>query len=95
MRQGRGKPYRFRAERPALTPQGTYIYLSFGMKDEALANIEAGIEKGLLNGMYHYSYPSLIRNPLYEDLRGDPRFQAIVKRQKELYDKELKAFEKL
>jgi tetratricopeptide (TPR) repeat protein len=95
LREGRGKPYRFRAERPALTPQGTYIYLSFGMKDEALANIEAGIEKGLLNGMYHYSYPSLIRNPLYEDLRGDPRFQAIVKRQKELYDKELKAFKKL
>jgi non-specific serine/threonine protein kinase len=95
LREGRGKPYSFRAERPVLTPQLTYIYLSFGMKDEALANIEAGIEKGFSNGMYYYSYPSLVRNPLYEDLRGDPRFQAIIKRQKELYDKELKAFEKL
>ena len=95
LREGRGKPHSFRTERPALTPQGTYVYLSLGMKDEALANIEAGIEKGFWNGMYHYSYPSLIKNPWYKVLRGDPRFQAIVKRQKELYDKELKAFEKL
>ena len=95
LREGRGKPHAFCAERPALTPQGTYLYLSFGMKDEALANIRAGIERGFWNGMYIYSYPSLVRNPWYKVLRGDPRFQALLKTQKELYDKELKAFEKL
>jgi tetratricopeptide (TPR) repeat protein len=95
LRDGRGKPHRFEAGEPAMTPQGTYIYLSFDMRDEALANIRTGIEKGFAGGMYLYSYPSLIRNPRYEDLRADPRFQEILKRQKELYDKELKAFEKL
>jgi tetratricopeptide (TPR) repeat protein len=92
---GRNKPHSFGGERPALSPQGTYVYLLFGMKDEALANINEGVERGFYDGMYLYSYPSLVKNPRYQDLRGDPRFEAILKRQKELYDKELKIFEKL
>jgi serine/threonine-protein kinase len=95
LRDGRGKPHAFGEEGPGITPQGTYVYLSFDMKDEAVANIRAGIERGFAGGMYLYSYPSLIKNPWYKALSADPRFQEILKRQKELYDKELKAFEKL
>jgi hypothetical protein len=45
--------------------------------------------------MYLYSYPSLVKNPWYETLRGDPRFREILRRQKERYDKALRPFEKL
>jgi eukaryotic-like serine/threonine-protein kinase len=95
LRNGRGRPHVFQAERPGVAPQGTYIYLSFGMKEEALSNIQAGSERGFSDGMYLYSYPSLVKNPWYKSLRGDPRFETILKRQKELYDKELRPFEKL
>jgi tetratricopeptide (TPR) repeat protein len=95
LRAGGGKPHAFLTDKPAISPQGTYILLSFGMNDAALANIQAGIENGFAGGMYFYSYPSLVANPWYKAIRGDPRFQEILKRQKELYEKELKAFEKL
>ena len=95
LRQGRGKPYDFTADRPSITPQGTYLYLSFAMKEEALANINRGIDAGFWNGMYLYSYPSLAKNPRYKVLRDNPQFQEILRRQKEQYDKALKPFEKL
>jgi tetratricopeptide (TPR) repeat protein len=95
LRRGRGRPYAFVTHRPAETPQGTYIYLMFDMKDEALANIRAGIDRGFWNGMYHYSYPSLAGNPRYRALRPDPRFQEILRGQKARYEREIKAFEKL
>jgi protein kinase/serine/threonine-protein kinase len=95
LRAGRGKPYAFVNETPGVAPQGTYLYLSFAMKDEALANIQKGIDLGFYNGMYLYPYPSLAENPWYGDLRRDPRFGDLVKRQKELYDRGLKAFKKL
>jgi tetratricopeptide (TPR) repeat protein/predicted Ser/Thr protein kinase len=95
LRQGRGKRYDFIAGGPSLTPQGTYLYISFAMIDEALGNIKKGIDAGFWNGMYLYSYPSLVKNPRYKALRADPRFQEILKRQKELYEKAFKPFEKL
>ena len=85
----------FRDERPSHNPQGTYAYLLLDMKDEAIANIEAGIKLGFSDGMYLYSYPSLIGNPWYKALRDDARFQTILKKQKEFYVKELKPLEKL
>ncbi|MDW7761904.1 MAG: protein kinase [Acidobacteriota bacterium] len=79
-----------------LSPEGTCFYLILGMKDEALLNIEKGIETGFAErGMYLYPYPSLSRNPNFKPLRGDPRFQSILKNQKEFYLKELKKFKKL
>jgi tetratricopeptide (TPR) repeat protein len=95
LRHGRGRPHAFVSDSPSLSPQGTYLYLAFAMKDRAIANIQRGIEAGFVGGMYHYSYPSLFKNPQYKALRGDPRFQEILKRQKEAYIRELKAFEKL
>jgi tetratricopeptide (TPR) repeat protein/predicted Ser/Thr protein kinase len=77
-----------------LSIQGTCFYLLLGMKDEAIANIEAGIEKGFAtSGAYLYSYPSLVKNPGLKTLHGDPRFEGILKKQKERYRKELKKFE--
>ena len=84
----------FTDEKPSLAPHGTYVYLLLGMKDEAIANIQAGIDAGFWNGMYLYSYPSLVKNPWYKELRHDPRFRAILKRQKEIYLRELKPLEK-
>jgi adenylate cyclase len=85
----------FPGERPTVAPQGTYAYLLLGMKDEAVANIQAGIDQGLWHGQYLYAYPSLAENPRLKGLRDDPRFQAILARQKEIYLRELKALEKL
>ena len=47
---------------------------SFGLKDEAIANIQAGIDRGFSNGLYLYSYPSLVGNPV---VRGPPRRSAL------------------
>jgi tetratricopeptide (TPR) repeat protein/predicted Ser/Thr protein kinase len=95
LRTGRRKPHAFATGSPGLSPQGTYLYLAFDMKEEALANIQKGVEAGFVGGMYFYSYPSLIENPWYKGLREDPRFKELLKRQKELYEKDLKPFERL
>ena len=46
-------------------------------------------------GDYLYSYPSLVRNPAFKTLRNLPRFQEILRRQKERYEKDLKPHEGL
>jgi TolB-like protein/Tfp pilus assembly protein PilF/predicted Ser/Thr protein kinase len=85
----------FAAETPTGAPLRTYVSLMLGLKDTAVANIRAGIDRGFSNGQYYYSYPSLAGNPRYKELRGDPAFEAILKRQKAAYLRELKALEKL
>ena len=85
----------FTAGPPTGAPLRTYGYLMLGMKDKAIANIQAGIESGFTKGQYYYSYPSLAGNPQYAGLRGDPGFEAILERQKETYQRELKPLEKL
>jgi tetratricopeptide (TPR) repeat protein/predicted Ser/Thr protein kinase len=84
----------FKRKSPSVAPTGTYTYLLFGMKNEAIANIQAGIDGGLLNGMYLYAYPSIARNPRLKTLRDDPRFKAIKEKQEVIYLRELKALEK-
>ncbi len=79
-----------------LTLAGTCFYLRLGMTDEAIANIEAGIARSFKKkGEYLYSYPSLVKNPCLKSLRGNPRFQDILRNQKARYLKELKKFEDL
>ena len=94
-RGGRETLRAFANGQPMTSPHSTYVLLSAGLKDEALAGIQAGIARGFTGGMYYYSYPSLVKNPRYRALSGDPRFREILKRQKELYDRQLEAFEKL
>lgn len=74
----------------------TWIYLLLGMKNEAIGNIEAGIEKGFeTHGEYLYSYPSLAKNPVYKKLKDEPRFQEILKREETKYKERLKKYGKI
>ncbi|MCJ7484912.1 MAG: protein kinase [Candidatus Aminicenantes bacterium] len=92
----REKALALKGKSDILTLAGTCFYLRLGMTDEAIANIEAGIERSFKErGTYLYSYPSLVGNPCLKSLRGNPRFQDILKGQKDTYLKELKKFEDL
>jgi serine/threonine protein kinase/tetratricopeptide (TPR) repeat protein len=69
------------------------VYSLLGMKDEAIQNIELAIEKGLEKvKTYTYHYRYLLKNPFYDNLRDDPRFQKIVKEQEEWYKENLRKF---
>lgn len=69
------------------------IYSIFEMKDEAIENIKAGIERGFYEiQTYLNSYPELITNHFYDSLRGDPRFQEIVEKQKKKYEELAKKY---
>jgi tetratricopeptide (TPR) repeat protein len=95
LRADRGPGHVLENGAPGIAPGGTYAFLALGLKDEAIANIRAGIDRGFANGMYLYSYPSLAKNPFYRAIRDDPRFRAILKSQKDAYIRELKPLEKL
>jgi serine/threonine protein kinase len=78
----------------SLAMPGTYFYIFLGMTDEAIANIEAGIARNFeKSGDYLYSYPSLVGNPAFKILRGLPRYQAVLKMQKERYKRDLEPYE--
>jgi hypothetical protein len=63
------------------------------MNDEAVEFIREGIEKGLEITQEHlYPYPILMTNPFYDNLRDDPRFQEILKEQKDKYEERLKKY---
>jgi TolB-like protein/Tfp pilus assembly protein PilF len=71
----------------------TSIYSLLGMKEEAIKGISEGIDKGFQDIKdYLYSYPFLINNPFYDNLRDDPRFQEIVKREKKKYEQKLEKY---
>jgi serine/threonine protein kinase len=67
-------------------PMMTSIYSLLAMKDEAIDNINKGIEEGFKNMRdYLYSYLFLKSNPCYDNLRDDPRFKEIIKRENKRY----------
>ena len=69
------------------------VYAILGMKDEAIQNIEYAIAKGLeKTKSYPYHYRYLTKNPFYESLRNDPRFQKIVRKREERYKDNLRKF---
>jgi len=74
----------------------TSIYSLLGMKDEAVKNIQVGIEEGFkyLN-IYLYSYPFLENNPCYDNLQDDSRFQDIIKEEKMKYQEKRFKYGKL
>lgn len=59
-------------------------YALLDMKDEALAALESEI-RGTASYPYIF-YLDLSNNPIYENLRGDRRFEALVEREKRLYE---------
>lgn len=77
----------------ALETERSGVVLAFlGMKDEALERIEEAIRDN--TGFYRafYSYLPLERLDVYDSLRDDPRFQKIVKKEKEKYEQKQKKY---
>jgi len=69
------------------------IYSILEMKDEAIENIQEVIEKGFYElKTYPYSYHVLTKNHFYDNLRDDPRFKDIVKKEKKKYQEKLKKY---
>jgi hypothetical protein len=63
-----------------------------GMEDEALRAIEKSTEEN--SGLYRafYSYLPLTKLSIYDGLRDDPRFQEIVRKEKEKYEQKQKRY---
>ncbi len=67
-------------------------YARLGMNDKAIAVIRIGIKNGFAE-TYDYLYPyQVLASPFYDTLRTDPRFQEILKEQKELNNAQLEKF---
>ncbi|MBN1224641.1 MAG: protein kinase [Candidatus Aminicenantes bacterium] len=68
----------------------TNTYSALDMKNEAVANIKKGIDVAFDRvGMYFYSYPFLVSNIYYDNLRNDPRFQKILQAEKKKYEEKM------
>jgi len=66
------------------------VYSLLGMKDEAIQHLNLEIRK---SAEYPYIfYYDLLNNPFYDNLRDDPRFEEIVKREKKLYEEHLEKY---
>jgi len=64
----------------------TCAYSLLGMGDEAIENIKKGIEIGFEEDQYFlYPYLFLKENPSFDNLRNDPRFGDLLKKQAEIY----------
>ncbi|NIQ17401.1 MAG: hypothetical protein GTN43_01115 [Candidatus Aenigmarchaeota archaeon] len=66
------------------------IYALLNMKDESLEHLDKEI-RGLVRVPYVYYY-FLLNSPFYDNLRSDSRFKKIVKREKKLYEENLKKY---
>jgi tetratricopeptide (TPR) repeat protein len=65
------------------------IYSLLGMKEEAFELMNEGVKR------FRYPYYSLLNNPFYENLRGDPRFLEIVQKTKAEHEERLKLYDVL
>lgn len=72
------------------------VYAILDMKNEAIQSIKEGIDKGFEETQdYMYSYPILVNNYFYDNLRDDPRFLDILKTEKKKYEDKLKKYDQL
>ncbi len=68
----------------------TSTYSLLGMTDEAIRNIQLGIDVGFEEEQHYlYSYLLLENNPSFDNLRDDPRFLKILKKRKEVHGQRL------
>ncbi len=75
----------------ALSKNGV-IYSLLGMKDEAVKSITNEVKKDYEH--FQYTYQPLATSPFFNSLRGDSRYQEIVKKQKIKYEERLNKFGK-
>jgi TolB-like protein/tetratricopeptide (TPR) repeat protein len=69
----------------------TCTYALLGMRDEAIQNIQLGIDIGFEEAQHYlYSYLLLENNPCFDNLRDDPRFVKILNERKEVHDQWIK-----
>jgi hypothetical protein len=69
------------------------VYAGCGLRDEAIQAIRLGIDRGFTSrGSYLYEYPVLARGWFFDRLCGDPRFEEILSRQKEIYEDNLRKY---
>ena len=74
----------------------TCTYSLLGMRDEAIQNIQLGIDIGFEELQHYlYSYLLLEKNPCFDNLRDDPRFVKILNKRKDVYDQRLKKVKEL
>jgi len=66
------------------------VYSLLGMKDEALKHLNDEIRQSVKYPYLFYLY--LLNNPFYDNLRDDPRFREIIKKEKNLYEEYLKKY---
>jgi predicted Zn-dependent protease len=67
-------------------PRAT-VYAMLGMKEEALALMEKEIASGKT-----YLYLDLLNNPFYDKVRAEPRFQAILEKQKSVHEERMRKY---
>jgi len=74
----------------------TCAFSLLGMKDEVIENIKKGIEVGFEKEQY-YLYPFLFlkESSCFENLRDDPRFQEVLKKQEEIYHQKIRIHKNL
>jgi len=74
-------------------PIMTCIYALLGREEDAIKNIQTGIEVVFeRHRWYPYSFPYLKNNPCYDSIRDDPRFQEIMIKEKAKYDEKVKKY---
>jgi len=66
------------------------VYALLNMKDEAIEQLNMEIRNKIR--FPHIYYYLLLNNPFYDNLRGDPRFKKIIKREKKLYEEQFKKY---
>ncbi len=66
------------------------IYALLNMTDEAIEHLNKEIRGDVRVPYVYYYY--LLHNPFYDNLRSDSRFKKLIKREKKLYEKNLKKY---
>ena len=71
-------------------PPSSTIYSLLGMKDEAIKRLKEYTKESK-----RPQYLDLKHNPFFDNLRDDPRFQKIVKKEKQKYEDLIKKYQDL